>query len=223
MPKNIEVKVTAKVIENDKLLIKRITQAISKELSAAATKALGGLQTKIEEMVYFWVEQQPEIESLQGGLLQGDFGIPSGQEREIVQEILYAVSQSIELRFGGFDKNLKGKLLIHVQPNSFENVLSVAQPVVTRKGTLIPWLKWLLFSGDSVMVLNYHVEYLSGPEAARSRSGTGAVMQSGDVFRVRPEFSGTRDNNFITRAFADKDKQLGRLLEEHISAKMGRG
>ena len=141
MSTNFEVKVTAKVIENDILLIRRITEAISKELSAAAKKALGGLQTKIEEMVYFWVEQQPELASLQGGLLQGDFGIPSGQEREIVQGILYAVSQSIELSFGGFDKKLNGKLLIHVQPNSFENVLSVTQPVVTEKGTLIPWLK----------------------------------------------------------------------------------
>ena len=223
MSAKFEVKVTAKVIENDKLLMQRITQAISKELSMAAKKALGGLQTKIEEMVYFWIEQQPEIASLQGGLLQGDFGIPEGQEGAIVQEILFAVSQSIELGFAGFDKNLKGKLLIHVQPTSFENVLSVVHPVVTKKGTLIPWLKWLLFSGDAVVVLNYHVDYLSGSDAAGSRSGTGAVMKSGDVFRVRPEFSGTRDNNFITRAFADKDGQIGRLLEEHISAKMGRG
>ena len=51
MSTNFEVKVTAKVIENDILLIRRITEAISKELSAAAKNALGGLQTKIEEMV----------------------------------------------------------------------------------------------------------------------------------------------------------------------------
>jgi hypothetical protein len=214
------VDVKAKMADADDEIIKRIAKAMGEELTSAVKKALSSLGPKLEELISFWIEQQPEIESLRGGLLQGDFGIIEGTEFGVTQEIIHAVSKSLEVSFAGFNKNLRGKLLINIQPTSFENILAITEPVVTENGTLIPWLKWLLFSGDAIMVLEYHVEY-RGSEG-RSRSGTGAVMVPGGVFRVRPEFAGTADNNFITRAFKGKESQIGRLLEEHISANMGR-
>tara|TARA_Y100000310_G_scaffold184582_2_gene184726 strand:+ start:667 stop:1347 length:681 start_codon:yes stop_codon:yes gene_type:complete len=216
------INVTGKVKESDNVIISRIKEAMGKELALAVRSSFPALIPKLEELVYFWVEQQPEIESLRGGLLQGDFGIPKSMAFTVTQEIIYAVSKSVDLVFTGFDKKLMGKLTINIQPTTFENVLSVAAPVVTEKGTVLPWLKWLLFSGDQIMVRDYHVEYLSGEDAGRSRSGTGAVMAPEGLFRVRPEFAGTSENNFISRALERRASQIGRLLEEHISAKMGR-
>jgi hypothetical protein len=72
---------------------------------------------------------------------------------------------------------------------------------VTAKGTPIPWLDWLILQGDRIIVLGYDVDFdLTPAERARSRTGM-ALMERGSGWRVPPEFSGTAESNFLTRAF----------------------
>ena len=79
--------------------------------------------------------------------------------------------------------------------------------VVTENGTALPRLKWLLTLGDKIIITEFEVEYKDGS----GRSGL-ASMSEGGTFRVNPSFSGTEENNFITRAFQGREKQIADIF-----------
>ena len=54
------------------------------------------------------------------------------------------------------------------------------------------------------------VNYQYNPQTGLGRSGLGN-MKPGGAFRVPPQFSGTVENNFITRAFVG-DYQEGQII-----------
>jgi hypothetical protein len=57
------------------------------------------------------------------------------------------------------------------------------------------WLQWMLIRGDETIIVGY--EY--NPQTGLGRSKLGN-MKKGNSFRVPPQYAGTSDNNFITRA-----------------------
>ena len=73
---------------------------------------------------------------------------------------------------------------------------------VIYEGGDLHWLSWLLTLGDSTIVVGYYYD----PETGVGRSGLG-TMSEGGFFRVPPEFSGTRANNFVTRALIGNKQQ----------------
>ena len=94
-----------------------------------------------------------------------------------------------------FNDSLKGGIEVNVQPSNFTNLLSLGSGhLVYDKGDL-HWLSWLLTFGDSIIVVGY--EY--NPETGLGRANLGNMVEGGS-WRVPPEFSGTIQNNFITRA-----------------------
>lgn len=81
----------------------------------------------------------------------------------------------------------------------------------------LPWLSWLIFRGKEV--INPEYEATDG-DIQRSRSGTGIVMKRGGTWSVPAPHDGTKDNNFITRAFKTKkaffERQLVRVYRQAI-------
>jgi hypothetical protein len=77
------------------------------------------------------------------------------------------------------------------------------------------WLDWLLNRGDQIIVVGY--EY--NPQTGLGRSKLGN-MKTGGSFRVPPEFSGTQENNFVTRALigASQEKEIAKILEKILGA-----
>ena len=81
----------------------------------------------------------------------------------------------------------------------------------------LDWLNWLLTRGDDIIVGDY--SFIQKPGIGRS--GLGA-MTAGGVFRIPPEYSGTQDDNFITRTLLSEavTDQLTQVLEQHILSKL---
>ena len=86
--------------------------------------------------------------------------------------------------------------------------LSVGQ-VATLSGNL-PWLHWLLMRGGSPIIIGFRYKADGG-----GRTG-GGIMIPGGVFRIPLEYSGTVDDNFITRALAGKEQEeeITRIFQE---------
>ena len=84
--------------------------------------------------------------------------------------------------------------------------MDAIDPVLTKKGERLDWISWLLTRGDDIVVADYHVV-----PGNHGRSGD-AVMKQGDFFRVRPEYSGTLDDNCITRALENREKEIANIL-----------
>jgi hypothetical protein len=74
-------------------------------------------------------------------------------------------------------------------------------------GGSLPWLEWLLTLGDTIIIGSFGVEY--GPHG---RTGKAHMTKRARPFKVNSSFSGTIDNNFITRAVATVSQDIKNII-----------
>jgi hypothetical protein len=201
--------------------IRSVEKKVNKALAEQANSLMGKNNTKTQNDIYAFVErcitEQPEISSLKAGdqgSLAAQFGIPAGQESSVVDSIVAAIVAATRVNISRFNRNLQGKIDISFQPASFDNLFSLhVGSVHTELGVNLDWLRWLLQEGNRVIIIGY--EYVS---SSRGRS-KGGIMKTGESWRVPTQFSGTADDNFITRAFANREKELQGLLGSFLGSK----
>ena len=206
------VKLDIKIKENLRVIESRMSKAIAIEFNHRIQNGLEKISRDIENLARELITSSPEIQSLKGGALKGDFGIPKGEDP--TGTIIDAIVNSVDVvhtivASGG--AGLTGGITINIQPQSFSNLFSLPGiKVMTKKGTVLPWLEWLLTFGDRIIITEYHVDYNNS-----GRSGL-ATMASGGTFRVNPSFSGTVENNFISRAFQGSENRIASIIKRHI-------
>ncbi|GAH09222.1 unnamed protein product [marine sediment metagenome] len=113
---------------------------------------------------------------------------------------------------------VSASLEIGVVRADYGDVLTdIAAVFVTKKGTPLPWLEWLLKFGDKAIVRGYDV----APAASSRRSRTGRLIMKagrGKRWKVPSEFSGTLRNNFVTRALDGLEPTILKIMESSIKA-----
>ena len=196
---------------------------ISKKINKASASVINGkLKNKQDSILgsskrlaLNWLMGQPEISSLAGGELAGAFGLPFGSGPSAISAISQAFSDSIYCSVKLFDNNLKnGGIYIYFQPADFMNLLSLPEGHVIYGFGDLHWLEWLLQRGDQIIVAGYDYSPKSG--LGRSKLG---YMEAGGAFRVPPQFSGSSEDNFITRALIGKsqEQEISKILERALS------
>lgn len=193
---------------------KNINAAISQDINARMGRNKNRVLSRIRSAARTWIKSAPELDSLQKtsipNSLAAVFGIPAGSGISAVTAITEAVVQSININVGRANKFLKTNIQLVFQPADFANLLSIPEGFVqTESGTELHWMDWLLTKGDTVVILGFSYQ----PQVGRGRSG-GGFMDQGGFFRVPPEYSGTVNNNFITRAFEGKEREVTAILSE---------
>ena len=182
---------------------------INKRIKSNSPKFIQAMKILIPK----WIEEQPEIASLRShGVpesLSAQFGIEAGNEGIAIEKIVSVLSESINVIVVPVDDLLNGGVEFVFNPDVFARLIGTSEgTVVTEKGTNLDWLDWLITKGDLVIITGYH--YVP---SQNGRSG-GGTMRVGNIWRVPPEFSGTEDNNFITRAFENREPEIERLLQD---------
>lgn len=199
--------ITLRLLESNPSIEKKIRRAMSVELNKRFQRLMPEIERELGKKLETWLMFSPEIKAVAYGPLKGDFGIPKGKEIAAANKIMAAVAQASRVHFKPFSvRALTGGLTIKIQPANFKNVLDAIDPVLTKKGERLDWISWLLTRGDDIVVADYHVV-----PGNHGRSGD-AVMKQGDFFRVRPEYSGTLDDNCITRALENREKEIANIL-----------
>ena len=200
--------------------LSKIEQDINVELANMFNKIFkskaSSIQVSLKNAIRNWVGSQPEISSLKQessvGSLNSVFGLRLGSADSIVNAIIESVVKSTEIKINKIDKNLRGGIEFNFQPADFRNLISLREGhVITNKNADLHWLNWLLTEGDSVVVVGY--SYIPSSDG---RSG-GGTMSSGGSFRVPPSFSGTISDNFITRAFSNREQELTKIMSRVLS------
>lgn len=209
--------ISIKLIDSIDVITQKINGAISDIANSNISQGRSKAESQVKSLVASWVLSQPEmlsITSSQLGSLAGQFGIPAGQSISAINSISLSVSNSVTISFTKFNRNLVGDFTINIQPQGFQNLLSLPDGHVFFSGGDLHWLDWLLTKGDTIIVANYQYTPQSG--AGRSRLG---YMTSGSFFRVPPQFSGVAENNFITRAITGKQQEdaISNILEKLLS------
>ena len=206
--------ISLRLLESNSEIKKRIHEALADHLNSVLAAGSKKLKTAIRSKIPRWIGAQPEIESLlQGGSLDSlnaHFGLPRGTSPSAVNAILQAVSESIIIKTTKIKGNTpKGGIEFSIQPSNLANLLALRQGhVTTNKQTDLHWLDWLLRQGSAVIISGY--EYSPRRDG---RSG-GGVMTKGSLWRVPPQFAGTLQNNFITKALSNREKELTVILKD---------
>lgn len=206
--------ISIKLTDSINFVQKNINVAIAEYVNSTLKNNKAALLSNIQALIPEWIRNQPEIISLassDASSLVGQFGIV-GNTQSIIEAIISSVVNSTTIQLTDYNASLgSGGLELQFQPSNFSNLLSLSVGHTIYEGGDLHWLDWLLTRGDNVIVTNYHYNPVSG--FGRSKLGN---MTGGGSFRVPPQFSGTKDNNFITRAFSGdaQEKQLTNILDK---------
>ncbi len=205
--------ISLQITDSVKQIEQRVNKAIADLANEILSNNLSSIHGSIKSLIPSWINSQPEIGSLLSSdpmSLAGQFGIKDST-LNIVNSIINSVVNATEIKLIRYSSSLRGGLEINFQPANFSNLLSLSEGHSIYNGGDLHWLDWLLKRGDSIIVMNYQYN----PKTGLGRSGLGNMVP-GNSFRVPPQFSGTENDNFITRAFLgqDQEKQIAKILQD---------
>lgn len=199
--------ITVKLLDSIGDIEDKVNKAIAEEANKVLALQQNNILNNCKQLISGWISSQPEMVALQNGILAGQLGLYPGQGLNAQIEIINSIKQSISLQFNRFSNKLVGGLDVNFQPKTFVNLLNLPQGIVNYKDGSLPWLKWLLLLGDSIIVVNYQYNAQTG----LGRSGLGNMIPGGS-FRISPQYSGTVNDNFVTRAL------VGTVQQDQIAA-----
>tara|TARA_B100002019_G_scaffold285211_1_gene293899 strand:- start:1892 stop:2524 length:633 start_codon:yes stop_codon:yes gene_type:complete len=209
--------ITLKLLGSDASITKTIHAAIAKSINEIISKKKRKVEAKLKRAVRFWVTSTPEIQSLlERGIpnsLNSQFGLRNMEAQTAVDAIVDSIVNSAEIKISKINNKLNGKIEFNFQPSDLRNLLGLPEGhVITEKGQDLHWLDWLLTKGNTTVVIGYTYS-----NSGKGRSGVGS-MKKGGSFRVNPQFSGTVNNNFITRSLETREQRVISILSEVLSA-----
>lgn len=211
------MKISLNLIETDSEINKAILNSLLPQTTNYMDKVISYIKNNLSSIIIENILSQPEYESLENGVLKAELGIPDASIR--VNELINIWVNNIQIDYNSpkiVNNQIKSKFSIKMIRANFKDVLGTtnAEVVDYNTGSIVPWLRWLLLDGTSILVDNYEV--VLGPNY-RSRTGL-AIMRKGDnkSWSMPSEFAGTIDNNWITRAIKQSAPQIDRLLKRAL-------
>ena len=198
----IKGEIVVKLLESDRDISYKLLKGLASKANERLAYTIRASRLQISEYLRMVILATPEMTELQGGILQAEFGLTAGKASAAVEDIAKRVSESVTIKSKRVvvdgSSGIKGGITILIQPVDFSNVTASPQSIVrTEKGKQLDWLEWLLFKGDAVIIDSYEFRSKKG----KGRSGMGTMSETkGGIWRVPAQYSGTGDDNFITKA-----------------------
>tara|TARA_Y100001949_G_scaffold171296_1_gene173543 strand:+ start:940 stop:1572 length:633 start_codon:yes stop_codon:yes gene_type:complete len=201
-----------KIIESDRQIKTKINKALAREFDAHLKRVKAPLLNKLKAVVTNALFSSPEIISLQSGVLRFDFGLTADPGPQIVNAVVESLRLVVTPTTGGAS-GITGGFAVTLQPTDYSNLFSL--PVAMQALEIearIPWLEWLLTAGDAILIAHFGVEYGAG----KGRSGGAHMVPLSQApfgpYKVNSAFSGTIDNNFISRALSRVSSQIKAII-----------
>lgn len=193
-------KFSVNLVQTDNQISNKINKAILEQLKDRLPPVFKKSKEYIRQTVLSAIRSQPEYVSLLNGTLKYQFGLPDSASR--LNRILETIEKSLFVEYNNpkiNGLNITGGFFIGMVNSDFSDILSLSEATfVTEKGSPLEWLKWLLLEGDKTIVIGYEFNIGNYPN---SRTGGGIMSPSfSGSWRVPPEFAGSFENNWITRA-----------------------
>ena len=209
-----------KLVESQSDISKKILDAIKAEINKIMISVVLVLQQNIKKSLEDKIKNSRTWQSLEEGKLRAEFGLPDDIATRL-GEILEIWLRQIDVDYKTVTgtTTLKGGITVGLLETDWNQVLSSdAAIIVTKYGTVLPWLEWLLIYGDKTIIQDYVVIMKPTPQ---SRSGMAIMAQQvGGQWRVPPEFSGTPDNNFITEILESMGPEIELMIEKEFTNRL---
>lgn len=199
-------------------------EAASKETFKRALSNLNRITSnakpKIATIISNSLNNSSTVQSLLSGKLRDDFGLFGNVVDVTIAGIVKHISENIKLQI---DKSNKaGSILtisVELLPGDFSRLVSIPGGSIPSRGGPVDWLEWLLTKGTQVVVADY---WLYPNAKGFTRSGGSSIMKkiestTRDPFRVDPNYAGTADDNFITRAIEPYHDDILNIVASELS------
>lgn len=210
------MKLGLKILESNSQIQKSILMALLPECIAFMKHSMNQLKATIPEIVAQSIYNRPEYQSLVGGTLRLELGIPDANAK--IAELIQIWINNIEFVYNPpviSGSKIKSSFAVNMIKVDFSDVLGTDAAHVRDniRGYSLPWLEWLLLDGSKAIVPGYDV--VLGPNL-RSRTGLALMRISNSDWRVPSEFAGTIGDNWITRAIDDASGDIMTALERSL-------
>ncbi len=206
----IPIKLQLNINQSD--ILNAILKEMAKELNKIIIQVVSddSIKSKVGELVDTQIRNSPEFDSLISGDLAAIFGLKDSAN--IVARIIDTIKNSIEVTYSPaivVAGSLNASITVSVLKSDFSDVLSLPGVSYTTDGGDVPWLEWLLKAGDGIVIGDYTAVLIETP---LSRTGHAIMKKSSRGFRVPPEYAGTINNNWLTRALEDLEHPVGNII-----------
>lgn len=207
------VNFNVRLIDTNKQITGYVLQALLPEVDKYLNKAFKTVRNLLPGVIQSIITNTPEYNSLIGGQLQWELGIPDPSSA--LSNLLNIWSSNIETEYNRRISNSKiiASFSVSAIRSDFSDVLSSEHSLVidNLRGYQLPWLEWLLLEGNKIIIPKQQVEFGAN---RRSRTGYAIMRPANKSWRVPSEFSGTISDNWITRAIENNESQISELLNK---------
>lgn len=188
-----------------------VLQEIATFMNTIRHKVAADAEKEIKERAAAWIKLTSTYNSLCMGFLKGEFGLPpsGGSSKDIIDNIVDELAKQVVMEVYPFyvsGKKIIGGFIVYIYEADFMKILGMGEGhTITEKNADLHWLDWLMVQGDKIIIgqggVYSDAEWHSEP-STEGRSGK-AEMFRGGFFKVPAAFSGTINNNWITRMIGD--------------------
>jgi len=198
-------------ITDDRIFYEAASKEIYKAVQSKLLLITNKSKPEISKLILQSLNDSDTTKSLLSGKLRDDFGLFGNVATVTINNIAKHISENIELSIAKSKKSgVMLSITVEVMPGDFKKILSVAGATYNSKGGPVDWLEWLITRGTQVVVGDY---WLFPHAKGFTRSGGSSIMAEiktmpRDPFRVDPNYAGTIDDNFITRAIQAKADEI---------------
>lgn len=212
-----------------------MSTAIAAEINKRIESRLSEVKEQVQSTLKERIIKSPEYLSLMGdsstSSLRAHFGLIS--PTSVVTPIIDTWLKNIQIVFKKFQgtkgNKIRGTFKINAIGSSYLDVKSLPTASYTSKPSnqLIPWLEWLLESGTTLLIKDYGITFDINTGVFqglfKSRSGSAIMINKETTFgmsplhgsftwSVPPQYAGTKDDNWITRALANIEPEISKIF-----------
>lgn len=212
------MKINLKILESDQQINKAILDALLPEVTTFMNNGISIIKKELPVILQNAIINTPEYASLLNGKLKYEFGIPDSNIK--LDNLINAWIENIRYPYMKptiVGNKIKSTFEVHAVRVDFAEVLYTDDALVIDaiRGYNLPWLEWLLLEGNKTIISKQEV--VIGPNKF-SRTGNALMRNSNKSWKVPSEFSGTINNNWITRAIDGVESSIESLLNKAFSS-----
>jgi len=196
-----------RILDSESQITNKILNAIAQDYNKTIISSLSELKSRVKDLTYLYFKTTPTYQAL-GEELEGHFGFPAGTGLIRAEFIIKAVVNSLvveNIPVKVVGNGFSGVLTLKMLRTSLEEMWSLPSDIieVDNNGQRLPWLRWLLEYGNDIVISKHEIQF--GTNLPGSRSGQAVMIKSAGVWRVPPQYSGTTNDNWLTRTLYSKD------------------
>jgi len=211
------MKLSLKILESNKSVYSAILNALLPLVEDFMNNASETIKKEVPIVVQNSILNSPEYDALVAGQLKYEFGIPDAGAK--VNSLLNHWISNMSINYTKpviTNNTIKSSFSINMINSDFSDVLykEFSFVIDNKNGYSLPWLRWLLLEGNSILVSKYEVLFGSN---RNSRTGFAVMTPSTRSWKVPSVYSGTENDNWITRSLDSAKDQIYSILEKSLS------